>query len=187
MATGSLHIRLQRLAGGLLRRWGAARDERGATIVEFAIVSMPFFALLIAIIQTSLVFFAQQALDTTGEKAVRQLMTGAVQRSNMTASQYKGLVCASLPVFMKCAKLMVDVRTANGFSSVDTSAPTITYDGGGNPNNLVFSPGDSTRITVVRLMYVWDVAPGPLGFDLSTLSRGKRMMVSTFVFKAEQF
>jgi Flp pilus assembly protein TadG len=148
---------------------------------------MPFFALLIAIIQTSLVFFAQQALDTTSEKAVRSLVTGSVQKANMTAAQYKTQVCTKLPVFMKCANLMVDVRAANGFSSVDTSTPTITYDSSGNPNNLQFSPGDTSRITIVRLMYVWDVAPGPLGFDLSTLSRGKRLMVSTSVFKAEPY
>lgn len=188
MVMAAIPAPVLRFAAAARRSWTAIRGDRsGATIVEFAFVSMPFFALLIAIIQTSLVFFAQQALDTTSEKAVRTLVTGAVQKSNMSASAYKAQVCTKLPVFMKCANLMIDVRAANGFSSIDTSTPTITYDSSGNPNNLQFSPGDTSRITIVRLMYVWDVAPGPLGFDLSTLSRGKRLMVSTSVFKAEPY
>lgn len=188
MAIVADSISVSRVAAALRRSLDGMRDDRrGATIIEFALVSMPLFALLIAIIQTSLVFFAQQALDTTSEKAVRSLVTGSVQKTNMTAAQYKAQVCTKLPMFMKCANLMVDVRAVNGFSAADTSTPTITYDAAGNPNNLSFSPGDSSRITIVRLMYVWDVAPGPLGFDLSTLSRGKRLMVSTSVFKAEPY
>ncbi|MBB4154243.1 Flp pilus assembly protein TadG [Sphingomonas jinjuensis] len=159
-------------------------DKSGATIVEFAIVSIPFFALLIAILQTSLVFFAQQALDTASEKAVRILVTGSAQKSGMTAAQFKTQACTSLPTFMQCANLIVDVQSAAQFSSIDTSTPTITYDSSGKPVSA-FDPGDSSEITIVRLMYIWNVAPGPLGFDLSTLSRGKRLMVSTQVFKSE--
>ncbi len=36
-------------------------------------------------------------------------------------------------------------------------------------------------------MYVWDVQAGPLGFDLSTLSRGKRLLITTSVFKTENY
>ena len=37
------------------------RDRSGATIIEFAAVAAPFIALMLATIQTSLVFFAQHA------------------------------------------------------------------------------------------------------------------------------
>lgn len=39
------------------------RDRRGATAVEFALVATPFLALLVAIVQTFLVFFAQEMLE----------------------------------------------------------------------------------------------------------------------------
>ena len=39
-----------------LRRF--RRDRRGSAAVEFALIATPFFALLFAIIETSIVFFA---------------------------------------------------------------------------------------------------------------------------------
>ena len=52
---------------------------RGATAVEFALVAAPFFALLIAILQTALIFLAQQVLQTATTEAARLVMTGQAQ------------------------------------------------------------------------------------------------------------
>ena len=40
------------------------RNRRGSAAVEFALIATPFFALLFAIIETSIVFFAGQVLET---------------------------------------------------------------------------------------------------------------------------
>ncbi|WP_426260047.1 TadE/TadG family type IV pilus assembly protein [Sphingomonas sp. DC1100-1] len=53
---------------------GAARllrDARGATIVEFAIVAVPFVALMLAVAVTSLAYFVQETLETAVERAAR--------------------------------------------------------------------------------------------------------------------
>lgn len=164
------------------------RDERGAALVDFAFVVGPFMALLIAIIQTTLTFFAQQNLETTAEKSVRQLLTGAAQNGNMTQAQFKTLVCSKLPSFMKCANVIIDVQTASSFSAATTASPTLTYDASGNVNNTwAYQPGVPGQITVARIMYMWDVRKGPLGFDLSTMSNGKRLLVATSVFKTEPY
>lgn len=169
-----------------LKRLG--RDQRGAALIEFAFVIGPFIALIIAVLQTSLTYFAQQNLETAAEKSVRQLLTGAAQNSNMTQSQFKALVCSKLPTFMKCANLIVDVQIASNFSAANTGVPTLTYDSNGNVNNnWGYSPGVPGQITVARIMYIWDVSKGPLGFDLSTLSSGKRLLISTSVFKTEPY
>lgn len=164
-----------------------ADDRRGTTIIEFAFVAGPLLALIIAVVQTTLAFFAQQNLDTVSEVATRQLMTGSAQQSNKNATQFKNDVCAKLPPFMKCANVMVDVRTASNFSDVNTTNPTITFQNGKINNAWQFTPGGPGQITVARVMYVWDVAKGPLGFDLSTMSNGKRLLVSTSVFKTEPY
>jgi hypothetical protein len=89
---------------------------------------------------------------------------------------------------MKCANVLVDVQKVADFDSANTSAPTITYDSNGNvTNGWTYTPGGAGQITVVRIMYVWDVSKGPLGFDLSTLSNGDRLLVATAVFKTEPF
>ena len=164
------------------------RDKRGAALVEFAFVVGPFMALMIAVLQTSLTFFAQQNLETTAEKSLRSLLTGSYQNSNKTQAEFKALVCSKLPAFMKCANVIVDVRVATNFSSANTGTPTLTYDASGNiTNTWSYQPGVPGQITVARIMYVWDVSKGPLGFDLATLSTGKRLLISTSVFQTEPY
>lgn len=165
-----------------------ARATRGATALEFSLVVAPLMALLVAILQTSLTFFAQQTLDTTAEKSVRQLLTGNAQAAGMTQAQFKTAVCANLPAFMKCSRVMVDVQVATTFAAADTTAPTITFDSSGNPSNAFrYAPGGPGEITIVKIMYIWPVQSGPLGFNIATLSNGARLLMATSVFKTEPY
>lgn len=187
MRTWNAFANQMRQAASRLSR-ALARDEKGTTIIEFAFVAGPFMALLIGILQVSLTFFAQQNLESTAEKAVRQLLTGQAQSAGMTQGQFKTLVCSKLPSFMKCANVIVDVQVAQNFSDANTGVPTLTYDNSGNVNNAwVYKPGAPGEVTVARIMYIWDTNKGPLGFDLSTLSAGKRLLISTSVFKTEPY
>lgn len=52
-----------------------ASDRRGATIVEFAIVSPLLIALLFGLFETSLTFFIQESLETVAEEALRSSVT----------------------------------------------------------------------------------------------------------------
>jgi Flp pilus assembly protein TadG len=165
-----------------------ARDRRGVTAIEFGFAAVPLFALMIASLQVTLAFFAQQNLETASGAAVRKLMTGSVQNAGMTQAQFKALVCTKLPAFMKCANLMVDVRVATSFSAANTAPPTITFDSSGNPtNSWSYAPGGPGQITIAKVMYIWDVQKGPLGFDISTMSSSKRLLIATSVFKTEKF
>jgi len=55
------------------------RQRDGATTVEFALVVVPFLAVLFAIIQSAMVFFASQALRTAASYGGRLIMTGQAQ------------------------------------------------------------------------------------------------------------
>lgn len=169
------------------RRRSLACDERGAPLLEFALIALPFFGLLVAILQTSLTFFAQQTLETTAEKAVRPLITGVAQKAGVNQSQFKTSVCQKLPTFMKCSRTSVSVQTVDAFSNASTGPTTVTYDASGNAQDGSWAPGQPGKITVVKILYVWDVQSGPLGFDLSTMSGSKRLLVATSVFKTEQY
>jgi Flp pilus assembly protein TadG len=52
------------------------RNRGGSAAVEFALVAPMFFALLFAIIETALVFFAGQVLETVNQNSARMIMTG---------------------------------------------------------------------------------------------------------------
>jgi Flp pilus assembly protein TadG len=163
-------------------------DERGAALLEFALVGSCFLALLFGSLQIALIFFAQQSLETAAEATSRQVMTGQVQHANMTTSQFKTLACNNLPTFFKCANLMIDVRTTPAFANASTLMPTLTYDAHGNPTNTwTYDVGGAGSIVVMRLMYVWPVLPGPLNFNLANQGSSKRMLMATSVFKSEPY
>jgi Flp pilus assembly protein TadG len=163
------------------------RNERATAILEFALISLPFFALLIAIIETALVFFAQQSLETVGEAASRLIMTGQAQTAGWSATQYKTQVCKSLPVFMSCTNLMVDVQTAAAFNAVSVGTPTITYKNGSPSNAWSYTTGTGGAIVIVRVMYLWPLATGPLGFSLDNQGSNHRLLISTSVAKSEPY
>jgi len=54
-------------------------------------------------------------------------------------------------------------------------------------NQWSYSPGNPGDIVVVQVMYQWPVVLGPLGFNLSNVGNGNRLLVSTAVFKNEPY
>ena len=171
------------------RSWKCyAACNDGATAVEFAIIAAPFLGLLIAILQTALVFFAGRVLDETAEQASRYILTGQAQTSGMSQSQYANYVCQKIPALFDCSNLMINVQNYSSFGAANTSNPTLTFDAkGAVTNQWAWSPGNAGDIVVVQLMYQWPVMLGPLGFNLANLSNGSRLLVSTVAFKTEPY
>jgi Flp pilus assembly protein TadG len=168
-------------------RCGAfAADSKGATAVEFALVAAPFLALLIALIQTFLVFFAQELLESVVRQSSRLVMTGQVKDQQMSQAVFKQKVCDQVVIFFTCNGLMVDLQVANSWSTADTSMPPLSFDSAGAvKNNWQFNPGDIGDIVVLRVTYVWPVILGPLGFNLSNLSNGNRQIMASAAFQNE--
>ena len=167
-----------------LRRF--SRGEDGVAALEFAIVATPFLALMFAIMETALVFFAGQTLETAVADSARLIMTGQAQSANMTQAQFKSSVCARIAGLFDCANgMQIDVKTYTNFSAVDNSKPV---DANGNLlTNFGYAPGGPGQIVVVRLMYQWPVYVSLLGFSLSDMSGNKRLVMATAAFRNEPY
>jgi Flp pilus assembly protein TadG len=163
-----------------------ARGEDGLAAVEFGIVAAPFLALMFAIMETALVFFASQTLETAVADSARLIMTGQAQSAGFTQAQFKTAVCGRVFGLFDCdAGIKIDVRTYSGFSSANTSKP---IDANKNlTNDFVYSPGGPGEIVVVRLMYEWPVYASLFGFNLSDLSGSKRLIMATAAFRNEPY
>lgn len=167
---------------------GFLRDCRGSALIEFAAVAGPFIALIFANLETSLMFFSQQMLDTSTEEMARRILTGAEQKAGTSQTQFKQKVCDTLPDYMSCSRLMVDVKKFSSFSGANTGAPALEFDEDGNVTNpMEFQPGSPGDIVVMRVMYRWPAVTGPLGFGLGNLPGGERLLVTTSVFKTERY
>ena len=73
--------------GAVLRRF--ARRQDGAAAIEFAMVAAPFLAMVFAIMETAIVFFAGQALETAAADSARLIMTGQAQTQGFDQAKFK--------------------------------------------------------------------------------------------------
>jgi Flp pilus assembly protein TadG len=186
----------QRLAGGATRLSfprAFLRCRKGATAVEFALVAAPFLALLVAILQSALVFFASRVLDEVTEEASRYIMTGQAQQGGVSQAGFKTYVCtgshtsALVSALFTCSNIMINVQNYSDFASASTTSPTLTFNNGNVSNTWSYNTGNPGDIIVVQVMYQWPVVLGPLSMNLSNLSNGNRLLVSTAVFKSEPY
>jgi Flp pilus assembly protein TadG len=173
------------LASGCRR---LVRRERAAAALEFALVSAPFIALTLAILETTLALFAGQVLESAVADASRAILTGSAQQSSMSQSGFASAVCSKVQTLFNCSGLMVDVQTASSFTAANTSAPTLTYNGSGAvTNSWQYNPGNRGDVVVVRVMYLWPVFTGPLSLNLANQGNGKLLLMATAVFKNEPY
>jgi Flp pilus assembly protein TadG len=164
------------------------KADKGATAVEFSIIAIPFIAMLFAIIETALVLFANQVIETAVADTSRLLMTGQAQTLGLSKDDFKNRLCDRLGSMFSCdAGVYVDVRNYSDFSSAQNARPV---DGSGELDVSTmnqYSPGGSGAIVVVRAAYLWPVFVTQLGMNLSDQRNGKRLLVGTAVFKNEPF
>src|SRR5882672_6640112 len=122
----------------LLRRF--RRNRKGDAAVQFALVAPIFFALLFAIIETALMFFATQVLETITQDSARMIMTGQAQSAAYTQAQFKTYVCTKIPALFTCGNVYVDVESYPAFGNVVINSQ---IDGSNNfINNMKYCPGN---------------------------------------------
>ena len=168
----------------LCRRF--VRQQDGSAAVEFALVATPFLALLFAIIETAMVFFAGQTLEAAAADSARLIMTGQAQTKNFSAADFKTQVCNRIYGLFDCAGgVYVDVKSYSSFASINTAAPVTAKNF--NTGSMGYSPGTVGDIVVVSLYYQWPIYVSMLGNSLDNLNGGKRLLAATSVFRVEPY
>jgi Flp pilus assembly protein TadG len=141
---------------------------------------------LIAIFETTLIFFTQSALETGVAKAGRMIRTGQVQSQGLSESQFKTAVCDSLAGYLDCnGRLTIDVRSFSNFASV--VLPPALDENDELAGGTTFVPGNTSEVVVVRAFYVWDMITPDHITGLSNMSGGKRLIAAASAFRNEPF
>jgi len=165
----------------MLRRWAGRED--GAAAAEFALIAVPFVALLAAMTQTALVFFAGQVLQASTSEAGRLVMTGQAQ--GMTATQFQQAVCDNAAGFFTCGQLQVNVQTFSSFASATQANPI--RNGKLDTTGFGFSPGKPGQIEVVQVFYPWPLGTDLLGLHLTDVNGDSHLLAATAVFRNEPY
>jgi Flp pilus assembly protein TadG len=182
--TGPSAVSIRTILGRATKRF--RRDQQGATAVEFALIALPFFAILFAIIETALIFLVGQALETATEDSARLIRTGQAQQSGFDADDFRESICGQVLVLYKCPeKLILDVRTAEDFASVDLSTPVVA--GELADDDFEYDDGSGEEIVVVRAFYEWPTVTQFLGQGFTKLANGNHLLTSAAAFRNEPF
>jgi Flp pilus assembly protein TadG len=167
----------------LLRRF--RRHCRGSTAVEFALIAPVFFALLFAIIEVALMFFAGQVLETVTQASARYVLTGQAQSGSLSQAQFKTYVCSQIPALFTCGNVQVNVQSYASSGSVTINS---VFDANGNyAGGSNYCPGSGGSIVLVSLAYQWPLFVTGLGFNMSNPGTTKKWLAATAVFQNEPF
>ena len=178
-------LRLRRLFSCNLQR-RLKKDRRGTASMEFAVVATPFLALLFALIETMLVFFATFTLENGVSEAARDIRTGQAQAANFTQQDFRNSICDEVGFMLDCgASMEFDVRTFDGFGNVQMPPPL--NDQGEFQTNFVFDPGDEGDVVVVRVFYSYPVMLPIIGSGMANMAGQNRLLVASAVFRNEPF
>lgn len=183
---GKIAMRLLRLIPSRVARC-FLREQDGAAAIEFALVAIPFLALIFAILETALVFWAGQTLETAATDSARLIMTGQAQMAGYSQSDFKNAVCGRIYGLFDCSGgLSVDVKSYTSFSAVNPTPPI--SNGKLDPTKTGYDPGNVGSIVSVTLYYQWPIYV-PMLDKLTTagLAGGTRLLVATAVFRNEPY
>jgi Flp pilus assembly protein TadG len=188
-------------ARSLARRFAGDRD--GAAAVEFALVALPFLALVGAVLQIAFQLWASQNFDHALQSGVRTLLTGQFQTDNAgqtnpatLLANLKQRICgptsATVVNVFNCQSVKIDVATSSTFTGAASSKPINTSTGTWNTsfgtNYACAAPG---TIVVVTAAVQFPTFFNLLGLTTKSFTSGtgsgSGMLMSTAVFRTEPY
>ena len=163
-----------------------SKDERGVTAIEFGLLALPFFTIIGAIIETSLIFFASQVLDGAVNDSSRFIKTGQAHAANYTLASYRQAVCDKLYGLFDCNGVKIRVKVINNFASA-TLAPVTNPSDGNWTLVEQYDHGSSASIIMIEAYYKWPIALSMFDFNMSNMPDNTRLLSAVRVFRNEPF
>ncbi|RVD58379.1 pilus assembly protein [Mesorhizobium sp. M2D.F.Ca.ET.185.01.1.1] len=175
-------------------RPGFFSDRRGSTAMEFAMLAIPFALLVFAILESCISFAGQEVMANVTDDVARQLRTGQLQKSNVTDSSIKQLICSRLQIIVaqNCPGLQVDLREYSSFANAASagfriSGNQIILTQGGSDTNFTVAPGLAESINMLRVFYKWPVMTDLLAKQMANFTDGTTLHFASVTWQNEPF
>ncbi|WP_162244744.1 TadE/TadG family type IV pilus assembly protein [Aureimonas sp. Leaf454] len=159
------------------------RDRQGVAAIEFALLALPFFTIIFAILETGLVFLAELTLDQAVDQVARTVRTGEAQKAGMTEAQFKQAICDKVSFLLSCPKLKIDLSVYANFASIPAPSPSGSVDSSGFGVHMA---GGET-ISALRVYYNWPIYTDLMRKYLATSGDGTQLLYSVAAFRTEPF
>lgn len=132
-------------------------DRGGTTMVEFAMIGVPFLGMLCAIFQTGLVYFEGAILQEATQVASRAILTQTAASGMTYGGFITSYVCPGVQLVLNCSNLQVDIQSVANWTGTGTTAASLDtgnfYNNANNSSSTVINMPAAGSIAVVRVMY----------------------------------
>jgi Flp pilus assembly protein TadG len=163
------------------------RAREGSAAIEFAMVALPFFFMMFAVLELALVFVIDSVLENAAIETGRLVRTGQADAQNFNATTFRSNLCDRMSIFSgDCtSKVTIDVRRIPQFSNPNVPDPLsgASFD----PNAAAYDGGDPGDIMLVRAWYQHTLLTPFLAQGLSKLNDGKAYLTATTAFRNEPY
>ena len=168
------------------RTW--LRDDTATTAVEFSLIAIPFFTLILSIIELGLMFSAATMLEGATGKASRLVRTGQIQQAAADAASQEQLfrdeLCRRAVVLIDCNEIEVEAINVGSFAGGGVAAE---FDGDGNLVSSGFDAGGVSSVILIRTAYRYTLMTPFVNLLLGESGTGTRYFLSTVALQTEPY
>ncbi len=187
-----MRLRQRKIPNWFAKIPGFKKNEDGATAIEFAMVSFPFFMLVFMLIGFAMYFFVMNSLDKGMDQTSRLVRTGQAQKDNMTVNDFKTKVCAAAGDWIKCNKVQVFVQKYADWQTIAPKAclnadGTVATNSAGGSEPIAAYAGDASDIVVVTTCYKWEFAQQIPFVKIGNMTDKSMMMQTATAFRTEPY
>ncbi|MEP1442506.1 MAG: TadE/TadG family type IV pilus assembly protein [Hyphomicrobiales bacterium] len=160
-----------------------AKDDRGSNAVEFALLALPFFGLILGIIQLGIIFLANQSLDSAVDTAAREIRTGQTRSDAVGLAAFRTALCDNISIVRDCEQvLQVSIQA---FDSIEDTTSATLYVDNAPIITTDYETGDGGDVVVINAAVAIPVVGGSLfGAGNGT---GSTRLTTSLVFTNENF
>jgi Flp pilus assembly protein TadG len=153
------------------RRLGSRliKTQSGSTLVEFAIVALPFFLLSWGAFDIGFYYWGSQELENATAHGARLVRTGVVQANGISQAQLKAEICGKTAVLVGCtSRLRLDVRSGRSLADIVPPSPLNSSGALKSDTDFAFLPGAGNDVVLVSAFFNWSRLLKPSDYILRT-------------------
>jgi Flp pilus assembly protein TadG len=179
-----------------------ARSRDGSAAIEFALLAIPYFLVIFAIIETFIAFAGEQLVSNAVDTMSRKIRTGQITAANTTRTAFRTSFCSEISILITCStteaatpsKLFLDIQSYATFAAIPKTIPRVSTAAGADINTagFLYAPGGPGTINMVRAYYRWSIMTDLIRPYISDVkpadgSAAYFLIVETAAFENEQF
>lgn len=187
----------------LLKRF--ARSQDGAAAIEFAILAIPYFLIVFAILETFIAFIGEQVVSNGVEVMARKVRTGEIKSTSPNDPTFKTTFrtafCQEISIMISCPqseittpkRLYIDLRSFSSYADIPTTIPrqNTSVNADLKTSDFAYSPGGAKSINMLRAYYRWPVYVDLVRPMLTTVrssdGSGDFLIIATATFQNEDY